>query len=42
MAEHGAKEIIGICCDGYGYGVDGEAWGGEILLCTQETSGFNA
>jgi len=40
MAEHGAKEIIGICCDGYGYGVDGEAWGGEILLCTQETSGF--
>jgi hydrogenase maturation protein HypF len=40
MAEHGVKEIIGICCDGYGYGVDGEAWGGEILLCTQETSGF--
>jgi hydrogenase maturation protein HypF len=40
MAEHGAKEIIGICCDGYGYGVDGEAWGGEILLCTRETSGF--
>jgi hydrogenase maturation protein HypF len=40
MAEHGVKEMIGICCDGYGYGVDGEAWGGEILLCTQETSGF--
>jgi hydrogenase maturation protein HypF len=40
MAEHGAKEVIGVCCDGYGYGVDGEAWGGEILLCTQETSGF--
>jgi len=40
MAEHGAREIVGICCDGYGYGVDGEAWGGEILFCTQESAGF--
>jgi hydrogenase maturation protein HypF len=40
MAEHDAKEIIGICCDGYGYGTDGKAWGGEILLGTQETHGF--
>ncbi|MDH5374490.1 MAG: carbamoyltransferase HypF [Candidatus Bathyarchaeota archaeon] len=40
MAEHGAKEIVGICCDGYGYGTDGEAWGGEILLCTHENFGF--
>jgi hydrogenase maturation protein HypF len=40
MAEHNVKEIIGICCDGYGYGVDGEAWGGEILLCTRESSEF--
>ncbi len=40
MAEHGAKEIVGICCDGYGYGVDGEAWGGEILFCTQVSSGY--
>lgn len=34
MAEHGLREMIGIVCDGYGYGVDGEAWGGEILLCS--------
>lgn len=35
MAEHDVEEIVGICCDGYGYGTDGQAWGGEILLCTQ-------
>ena len=40
MAEHGMREIIGICCDGYGYGLDGEAWGGEILFCTQEARKF--
>lgn len=40
MAEHDVKEIVGICCDGYGYGIDGEAWGGEILLCTREEFGF--
>lgn len=40
MVEHDAEEIIGICCDGYGYGADGEAWGGEILLCSQERFGF--
>ena len=40
MAEHDAKEIVGICCDGYGYGTDGEAWGGEILLCAKGTFGF--
>jgi len=40
MAEHDLKEIIGICCDGYGYGVDGEAWGGEIILGSRESSGF--
>lgn len=32
MAEHNVNEIIGICCDGYGYGLDGKAWGGEIIL----------
>ena len=40
MVEHDVKEIIGICCDGYGYGLDGEAWGGEILFCTKESSDF--
>lgn len=40
MAEHNIREMMGICCDGYGYGTDGEAWGGEILLCTEETEGF--
>jgi hydrogenase maturation protein HypF len=36
MAEHGLDEIIAIVCDGYGYGLDGEAWGGEILYCNNE------
>ena len=40
MAEHDVNEIVGVCCDGYGYGVDGEAWGGEILLCSREEFGF--
>ncbi|RLI16272.1 carbamoyltransferase HypF [Candidatus Bathyarchaeota archaeon] len=40
MAEHDVKEIIGISCDGYGYGSDGEAWGGEILFCTRGELGF--
>ncbi|MEM2994697.1 MAG: carbamoyltransferase HypF [Candidatus Bathyarchaeia archaeon] len=40
MAEYGVKEIVGVCCDGYGYGVDGEAWGGEVLICTWESTSF--
>ncbi len=40
MMEHSESEIIGIICDGYGYGVDGEAWGGEILLGTRRTASF--
>ena len=36
MAEHGLDEIIGINCDGYGYGLDGQAWGGEILHCNSD------
>lgn len=40
MGEHCVEEIVGICCDGYGYGFDGEAWGGEILFCTQESMSF--
>jgi len=31
MAEHNLDDIIAITCDGYGYGLDGEAWGGEIF-----------
>ncbi len=33
MGEYGVQEMIGIACDGFGYGVDGGAWGGEILYC---------
>jgi len=40
MAEHNVEEIVGICCDGYGYGEDGEAWGGEIILCSRESTEF--
>ena len=40
MMEHGLNELVGIACDGYGYGLDGEAWGGEILLCTRESAEF--
>jgi len=40
MAEHNTHEVVGICCDGYGYGPKGEAWGGEILLCHKDAPGF--
>ena len=40
MAEHGLDEVVGVVCDGYGYGSGGEAWGGEILLCTRESAEF--
>lgn len=33
MAEHGVDEIVGIACDGVGYGADGNIWGGEVLQC---------
>jgi hydrogenase maturation protein HypF len=36
IAEHGLNEIIAITCDGYGYGIDGSAWGGEILHCARD------
>jgi hydrogenase maturation protein HypF len=40
MMEHAEDELVGVTCDGYGYGVDGEACGGEILFCTRESDGF--
>lgn len=40
MMEHDLDEIVGVACDGYGYGINGEAWGGEILECTNEKAGF--
>jgi hydrogenase maturation protein HypF len=41
MAEHGLDSAVNVVCDGYGYGLDGGAWGGEILLCTSESAQFN-
>ncbi len=40
MAEHGLEEAVTVVCDGYGYGTDGEAWGGEVLFCTRESTEF--
>ncbi len=36
MGERNINKIVGIACDGFGYGSDGAAWGGEILYCNQE------
>ncbi len=40
MAEHDVDEMVGVACDGYGYGIDGSAWGGEVLLCTWGSMSF--
>jgi hydrogenase maturation protein HypF len=34
MAESGEEELVGIAIDGFGYGEDGSAWGGEVLYCS--------
>lgn len=36
MGEHSLDEIVGIACDGYGYGTNGKTWGGEILQCNRD------
>lgn len=41
MAEHNLDDIIAITCDGYGYGLDGEAWGGEIFYSTFDSLRFS-
>jgi hydrogenase maturation protein HypF len=41
MAEHGLDDVVAVACDGYGYGLGGEAWGGEILYCTDTSAEFN-
>jgi hydrogenase maturation protein HypF len=40
MAEHGLDEMVAVVCDGYGYGIDGGAWGGEILHCNLKSTEF--
>jgi hydrogenase maturation protein HypF len=40
MAEHSLPEMIGICCDGAGYGTDGNVWGGELIHCTENGKTF--
>jgi hydrogenase maturation protein HypF len=40
MAEHNLEEAVTVVCDGYGYGTDGGAWGGEVLFCNRESTEF--
>ena len=36
MAEWNVPEIVAVTCDGFGYGSDGSAWGGEVLYTDRE------
>jgi hydrogenase maturation protein HypF len=40
MAEHGLDDIVATTCDGYGYGLGGEAWGGEVLYSAYGSASF--
>ncbi|MDR0372756.1 MAG: carbamoyltransferase HypF [Nitrososphaerota archaeon] len=40
MTEYGLDDIVAATCDGHGYGLGGEAWGGEILYTVYGTAGF--
>jgi hydrogenase maturation protein HypF len=40
MAEQGLDSLVAAVCDGYGYGLEGEAWGGEILHTVYGSAGF--
>ncbi len=35
IAEHGLNEAIGVVLDGYGYGHDASAWGGELFTYSE-------
>jgi len=36
MAENGVTgEVVGVACDGTGYGTDGSVWGCEVLVCDE-------
>lgn len=37
IAEYGLKgKVLGVACDGTGYGTDGTIWGSEFLLCEDD------